>query len=131
MANEARANPAVMLNILGTDHTLKYSMHSVSQLKKLCGVNLIGADSVDLTDPDIIIGLVWAGLIASHKQYRGKFVNGEPDETIQRIIEAIGFEMTGSKVQECASAVREALLNSFGDSVQEAQPGPEASGKNA
>ena len=110
--SENKALPKIKMDILGGEYLLRYSMHSVAQIKKLTGVNLLD-QKVTLNDPELIIALLWGALITDQKQFDGYFTNGVPDDRVKEVIAMIGRELDGEKLQAAAVKIGIAFQNCF------------------
>lgn len=114
--NDEQAIPEVPFSLLGQDLKLVFSMYSMSQIKRLTGTNLLKASTMDLTDPEILVALVWGAMIEKQKKFDGNVHNGVPSTKVGEILENIGRELKGDKIKEAIEAVNLALQNCFGKS---------------
>lgn len=113
MTNESKAQSnGSLVDILGGEYRLRYSMYSLSQYKKLTGRNLM-SEGIDNTDAEVLTAVVWAGLVDKQEEFDDYFNAGEPTDKIKRWIKKIGMELHGEKLNEVFSSVEKALLEAF------------------
>lgn len=115
MAKEKEARPdKLTVNILGVDHVIVFNWWALSQFKKLTKIDIFderSGHSFNPKDTFQLIALLWAGMITKKPEYDCWFlIEGQPSEKVQKLLQAIGKELVGEKVEEVANIVGEAVM---------------------
>ena len=93
----------IRIELGGRERTLRYPMRSVKRLKAECGVNLFGLGETQMSDPDVMSAVLWAGLI-----------HGDPELTVD--------EVDGWYELKDLGAISEAIAGAMGGGTADADP---------
>lgn len=114
MSNEDKAFlDDLKLEILGGEQRVKFSLYSISQIKRLTGVSLMKPGEIDFGNPELLVGLVWGAIIEEQPKFDGVILGATPEKKIQEILRQIGRELVGEKIHRAAEVMGEALARCF------------------
>ena len=92
--------PPVTVELGGEVRELRYDLNAMIALKERHGVNMLAADAaLDYSDPALLRGIVWAGLLHGNRLLTPDEVGGWLDggnllAVSQRVVDAIAASMT-------------------------------------
>lgn len=109
MDNLEKIEPGESIDLGGKTLTLRYTMRSVAQYKRLTGKNLLGGQ-MDPTDAEQIIALVWCGLVDAQQEFDGQIEkDGTPSANVAKHLLWIEKSMKLSDVGPISEAIKRAF----------------------
>lgn len=114
-----QAAPAAALEFDGSYRKIVYSLYSITQLKRLTGKNPFKGE-LDLADPEMVVYMIWAGLLHSMPELDGDVIDGKPDQKIRDAFKRIGSWLTLDKISEVSAVIGKGLAQSGGQVKKEA-----------
>jgi len=123
--NLEKADPGVWIELGGEKRKIVFSMHSLRQIKKLLGKNLLN-DEIDTRDIDELVALLWAALLTESPHLDGAIdQEGKPDEAAQAGIEVVAKWFTMDKLTEIGEAITAAFNQARPPKEESSTPAPE------
>lgn len=119
----------VIFELGGRELKLQFDMYALFQLQALTGKNLL-SNSEDVTSPQMIVGLLWAGCLRHQPEFDGYIGSNGPDKKVKDVIRKLGAEigLDSERLNGTAAAISEAFAKAKG--TGDLGDKPEAEAKN-